>query len=488
MTDFTAAVVGSGPNGLSAAIRLAQAGHRVVVYEMSEDIGGGLRSAPLTLPGFLHDTCSSVHPMGISSPFWATLPLMEHGLEWLQPEFPVAHPLDDGSAVLLHRSVGETAEGLDPADRDAYVRLFGPFAREWPALARDAMGPLGIPKRPDLLARFGLRAFQSASGLARRAFRGPRAQALFAGVAAHSVLPLDRTPSAAVGMMLQISAHGVGWPLPRGGARSVAQALAGVLASLGGEIRTATPITTLSEIETQGPVLFDTGPRALLGIAGDRLGGSYARQLQSFRYGPGASKVDWALSGPIPWSDARVGRAGTVHLGGGLEEIERAERAPWEGRVAERPYVLLVQHSVVDPTRAPEGQQVAWGYCHVPPGHDQDLHAVIEAEVERHAPGFSERILERRVTTAAEFSVWNPNYIGGDVNGGAADWDQLFTRPSLRLNPYTTPDERLFLCSASTPPGGGVHGMCGWWAAEAALARHPPPGAPRGSGGGALPS
>ena len=482
MPAFSAAVVGSGPNGLTAAIRLAQAGHRVVVYEGADQPGGGLRTAALTLPGYHHDTCSSVHPMGITSPYWRTLPLEQHGLEWLHPDVPVAHPLAGSDAVLLHRSVDETAAGLDPEDRAAYRDTFGPLADRWHDLAADTLAPLGLPGSPLLMARFGALAFQSAGGLARRRFRGPRARALFAGVAAHSVLPLDRTPSAAIGMMLQLAAHGVGWPLPRGGAQSVATALMGVLSDLGGEVRLSTPITALDQVETDGPILFDTGPVALTRIAGDRLPASYRRRVEAFRYGPGSFKVDWALSGPIPWADAAIARAGTVHLGGTLEALEISERAPWEGEVAERPYVLLVQHSVADPTRAPDGHHVAWAYVHVPPHDDRDLTHLIEDAVERAAPGFRGRVLARATTSARDLERLNPNYIGGDVNGGAADWDQLFTRPVWRLRPYRTPDPRLFLCSASTPPGGGVHGMCGWHAAQAALSLHPPP-SPRTTSG-----
>ncbi len=479
MTAFTAAVVGSGPNGLSAAIRLAQAGHRVVVYEGAAQIGGGLSSAALTLPGFVHDPCSSVHPMALSSPYWSKLPLAQHGVTWLQPQAPAVHPLLDGDAVVLERSVEQTAAGLDPVDRAAYMRAFGPLARRWSELCADALAPLGPPASPLLLARFGLLAGQSAAGLARRLFRGPRAQALFAGVAAHSVLPLDRVPSAAIGLMLQLAGHAVGWPLPRGGAGAVSAALASILADLGGEIRTGVPIGQLSEVETDGPVLFDTGPRALAAIAAAALPLAWRERLLRFRYGPGASKVDWALSGPIPWSDPAVRRSATVHLGGHLAAIEAAERAPWEGRVAEAPYVLLVQHSVVDDSRAPEGQQVAWAYVHAPPGDRRDLSARIEAVVEAYAPGFQARILARHVRSAATQERLNPNYVGGDVNGGAADWDQLFTRPLVQARPYNTPDPRLYLCSASTPPGGGVHGMCGFFAAEAALQRWPGPGARR---------
>ena len=336
------------------------------------------------------------------------------------------------------------------------------------------MGPLSIPSDPILLAQFGLRAFQPASTFATRTFRGERARALFAGCAGHSVLPLHRTPSAAIGLMLQTAAHGAGWPLPQGGAGALADALVSVLKSLGGEIKTNVTIDALDQIETDGPVLFDTGPLALAAMA-PHLGGAWRRQVEAFRYGAGACKVDWALDGPIPWADPAVGRAGTVHLGGSLDAIAAAEAAPYEGTHSEDPYVLVVQHSVSDPTRAPEGKQVAWGYCHVPAGSTEDRTAAIEAQVERFAPGFRGRILDRHTKTAAGLEAWNPNYIGGDVNGGAADWDQLFTRPVWRLRPYATPDRRLYLCSASTPPGGGVHGMCGFFAADLALQRHPAP-------------
>ncbi|MCB9781236.1 MAG: NAD(P)/FAD-dependent oxidoreductase [Alphaproteobacteria bacterium] len=468
---FDAAVVGSGPNGLAAAVALAQAGRKVVVYEASETIGGSARTLPLTLPGFRHDVCSAIHPMAKGSPFLSTLPLAEHGLTWIDPPATVAHPLDGQPAVLQYRELDRTAETLG-ADRDRYAGIVGPFVAGWSALSRDGMAPVGgIPSRPVLMARFGLHAMVPATTLGRTIFRDERTRAWWGGFAAHSCLPLDRSPSAAIGLMLLLAGHGVGWPFPRGGAQAIPDALASLLRSLGGEIRTGVHITDLEQIETDGPVLFQTSPPAVAEICGDALPERYRRRLQAFRWGPGIFKVDWALSQPIPWADPTVGRAGTVHLGGDLDSLARSERAPWQGRVDERPFVLVCQPGAFDERRAPAGRSTAWGYIHVPNGDRQDHTAIVEAAVERSAPGFRDCILARHVMTATDFAVHNDNYVGGDVNGGANDLDQLFTRPVARLDPYSTPNPRLFLCSASTPPGGGVHGMAGWYAAQSALGR-----------------
>ena len=462
--DFDAAVIGSGPNGLCAAIALARAGLRVVLYEAHDTVGGGMRSAELTLPGFRHDVCSAIHPMALSSPFLRELDLEQHGLEWVHPEVPMAHPLEaEGVVVSLERSLEATQEGLGTSG-GGYARRYGPFVSGWERLAADALGPLGVPGDPILLGRFGLHAFQSGMGHARRAFFGEAGAAYFAGLAAHSVLPLERVPSAAIGLMLMLAGHAVGWPFPRGGAQSLADALRACLEAHGGVVRTGTPITELGQVETQGPTFFDTGPRALAAIAGPALPESYGRAVQRFRYGPGAFKVDYALDGPIPWTDARVARAATVHLGGSTAEICESERLAWRGEHAERPYCILAQHSLFDETRAPEGKHTCWVYCHVPHGSTVDRQAAIEDQIERWAPGFRERVLESRVTTSADLEAYNPNYVGGDVNGGAAVLTQLFTRPRVQLNPYATPSPRLFLCSASTPPGGGVHGMGGYHA------------------------
>lgn len=467
---FDAAVVGSGPNGLAAAIALAQAGRSVVVYEGAATIGGSARTAPLTLPGFRHDVCSSIHPMAAGSPFFATLPLADHGLRWLRSPAVVAHPLPGEPAVLQHRDPVRTAETLG-RDARAYPGLVAPFVERWSELSRDGMAPLGLPASPVLLARFGLHAMLPTTVLARAIFRDERTRAFFAGHAAHSVLPLERSPSAAVGLMLLLAGHAVGWPFPQGGAQAIVDALAGVLRAAGGVIRTGVSVTTLDEVETDGPVLFETSPGALADIAGEALPAAFAARLRRFRWGPGAFKVDWALDGPIPWSDPACGEAATVHLGGSLAAIAAGERAAWRGEHSDTPYVLLAQPGRFDPSRAPEGHTTAWAYCHVPAGSTVDRTEVIEATVERHAPGFRDRILARHVLGPRALEAYNPNYVGGDVNGGSAELDQLFTRPVAQVTPYATPNPRLFLCSASTPPGGGVHGMAGWYAAQAALGR-----------------
>jgi phytoene dehydrogenase-like protein len=431
-------------------------------------VGGGARTAELTLPGFRHDVCSAIHPMAAASPFFRSLPLDEHGLEWIHPDAPLAHPLDDGPPAMLERSVEATGTTLG-ADAHRYERWIAPFVRHWPALAADALGPLSLPHHPILLARFGLRAVRSASGLARAAFRGARARALFAGLAAHSILPLEQAPSAAIGLMLQLAAHAGGWPLPRGGSQSLSDALASLLRSLGGEIRTGARVDSLDEVETSGPVLFDVAPRELLRIARDRLPAGYCRRLERFRHGPAAFKLDWALDGPIPWRDEACARAGTVHVGGAIEEIEASERACWRGRHSDRPFVLVAQQSLFDPSRAPDGKHTGWAYCHVPSGSCEDRSEAIEAQVERFAPGFRDRILARHRMTSADYEQYNANFVGGDISGGVADLRQLFFRPAPRPVPYRTPHPRIFLCSASTPPGGGVHGMGGYHAARAAL-------------------
>lgn len=465
---YDAIVVGSGPNGLAAAVTLARAGCRVLVLEGREAIGGGTRSAELTLPGFVHDVCSAIHPMGAASPLFRTLPLAEHGLEWIEPPAPLAHPFDDGTAAVLDRSIAATGGTLG-CDGRAYRTLMAPLVADWEKLAPEILGPLHVPRHPLVLARFGLRAIRSARGLAHSAFEGERARALFAGVAAHSMLPLEAPVSAAVGLVLGISGHAVGWPLARGGSERIAWALAGVLRSLGGEIVTGVTVGAIDELPAARAVLFDVTPRQLLRIAGHRFPAAYRRQLEHYRYGPGVFKVDWALDGPIPWKATECTRAGTVHVGGTLEEIVAAGRAVWRGEPPEKPFVLVAQQSLFDAARAPQGKHTVWAYCHVPNGSTFDMTARIEAQIERFAPGFRDRVLARSVMPPASLEAYNPNYIGGDINGGVQDWRQLFTRPAPRLVPYATPASGLYLCSASTPPGGGVHGMCGYHAAVAAL-------------------
>lgn len=474
LRPFDAAVVGAGPNGLAAALALQATGRSVVIYEARSRAGGGLWTDASTLPGFRHDTCSAIHPMAAASPFLRTLPLAEHGLEWVHPEVPLAHPLDDQPAVALLRSVDETAEGLW-ADADAYRAWMGPLARGWSTLMRAGMGPPALPTSPMLLARFGLSAALPATTLARSRFSGARARALFAGVAAHSVLPLERPPSAAIGLMLQIAGHGVGWPMPRGGAAALADALVSLFLAQGGTLRLDTEIADVEEVETLGAVFFDTGPHALARIARSRLPPEFRRRLRRYTYGPGVFKIDYALSGPIPWSDPLVAKAGTVHLGGSLEEIAASEWACTHGEVSDRPYVLVAQQSVVDPSRAPDGQHTGWAYCHVPPGCTLDRTAAIEAQLERSAPGFSDLVLARHTMGPTDFEAHNANYVGGDVNGGSAHLSQLLTRPTARAAPWSTPDHRVWICSASSPPGGGVHGMGGYNAVAAAFPGEVPP-------------
>jgi phytoene dehydrogenase-like protein len=463
-----AIVVGSGPNGLAAAITLAQAGRSVRVVEARETVGGGTRSAELTLPGFLHDVCSAIHPLGLGSPFFRSLPLAEHGLEWVHPPAALAHPLDDGTVVIVERAVAATAEGLGP-DANAYRRLMALLVANWPKLQRDLLAPLRLPRHPLAVARFGLQAIRSAYSLARGQFRGDRARAIFGGMAAHSLLPLEHPGSASFGLVLSILAHAVGWPMARGGSQRIADALASYLVSLGGEIITGRTVTSMDDLAPAHVVLFDVTPRQLLEIASARLPARYRSRLARYRYGPGVFKMDLALDGPIPWKAKACERAATVHLGGTLDEIAASERAVWQGKHPAQPFVLLAQQSLFDASRAPEGTHTVWAYCHVPNGSTFDMTERIEKQIERFAPGFRERILARSVRSAVQMEEYNPNYVGGDINGGVQDLWQHFARPALRLVPYSTPDKRIYLCSSSTPPGGGVHGMCGYHAARAAL-------------------
>jgi phytoene dehydrogenase-like protein len=463
--QYDAVVVGAGPNGLAAAITIARAGHSVLVLEANDTIGGSTRSAELTLPGFVHDVCSAVHPLGISSPFFSLLPLADHGLKWIQPDVPLAHPLDDGSAVMVERSVGATAANMG-VDQKAYADLMRPFVSRWQGVLSLVKGPWATLAHPFTAARFGWYAMQTASRLARK-FQGQRARAVFAGCAAHSMLPLDWLPSGAFGLLLGLTAHAAGWPIAAGGSQSIANALGSYLKSLGGEIETGTPVRSFGALSRARAYLFDVTPKQLLEIAGNQFSASFQTELANYRYGPGACKVDWALRAPIPWEAKECLRAGTVHIGGTLEEFEASEHAPWAGEHAERPFVLLAQPTLFDPSRAPAGQHIAWGYCHVPNGSTFDMSERIESQIERFAPGFRKLILKRHVTVAASMVQENPNLIGGDIGGGAANLKQFFLRPTRHL--YATSDKRMFLCSASTPPGAGVHGLCGYRAARAVL-------------------
>jgi phytoene dehydrogenase-like protein len=466
--EVDAIVVGSGPNGLAAAIALAQAGRSVRVLEAGPTIGGGARTEELTLPGFRHDVCSAIHPLGLGSPFLRGLPLAEHGLAFAQPAIPLAHPLDDGSAVVLHRSVDETAEGLG-VDADAYRRLMQPLVDDFESLMGDLLGPLRPPRHPLAALRFGVPGLRSAVGLARSRFTGARARALLAGNAAHSMQPLEGRATAAFGLMLLLLGHSVGWPAAIGGSQAIADSMASLLRSLGGEIETGVEVRSLGELAAARCVLLDVSPRQVLAICGEALPLGYRRALGGFRYGPGIFKLDYALDGPVPWSAPECRRAGTVHLGGTLEEIATSESDVARGSHPRRPYVLVAQQSLFDATRAPAGQHTLWAYCHVPNGSSTDMTGAIEDQVERFAPGFRDRVRARRAMGPAELQARNANYIGGDINGGAASLRQLWARPVVRPVPYGTPDPRVFICSASTPPGGGVHGMCGMHAARAAL-------------------
>ena len=465
---YDAVVVGSGPNGLAAAIALAQEGYGVLVLEATATPGGGTRTSEMTLPGFQHDVCSALHPLAVGSPFLSRLPLEAHGLEWIHPSYPVVHPLDDGAAVVLERNVAATAERLRD-DARAYRRLFTPLVRDWSKVAAGAMGPLRLPRNPVAMARFGLRGLRSTRSLADGWLRTDRARALFAGIAAHSVTPLEFRGSAAAGLVLQTAGHAVGWPLPKRGAQSIADSMVSYLSSLGGEVACGVRVDSLVDLPESRVVLLDIGARQFLWMARDGLPRSYRQRLEAFQYGPGVFKMDWALDGPIPWTASESAEAGTVHIGGALEEIAEAEAAVWRGEHPEKPFVLLAQPSVFDPTRAPSGKHVAWAYCHVPNGSDVDMTARIEAQVERYAPGFKRRVLARSVMTPRDMETYNPNYVGGDIAGGANTLRQLFARPVSPFSPYNTPIDGVFLCSASTPPGAGVHGMCGYWAAQSAL-------------------
>lgn len=460
--------MGSGPNGLAAAVTFARAGRSVLVLEAEEHIGGGTRSEALTLPGFIHDVCSAVHPMAAVSPFFRSLPLQEHGLEWTHPPLCLAHPLDDGSAVVIEHSLERTCEALG-RDAEPYRSLIGTIAENWKDLENDLLGPIGLPRHPLRMGWFGMHALQPATRLARSHFRTERGRALFAGVAAHSLMPLEAWGTAAIGLVLGAVAHVAGWPIAKGGSQRIADALASYLRSLGGEIVTGVRVQALKNLPPAKVVLCDVSPRGLLVIAGDHFPASYRRALERFEYGAGVFKVDWALRAPIPWKAEQCRKAGTVHIGGTRDEIAHAERECCTAVYSERPFVLLSQPSLFDPTRAPVGYHTAWAYCHVPSGSTMDMTERIEAQIERFAPGFRELILARSTRSTTQLEKENANLVGGNVTGGANSLRQLFVRPTLRW--FETPMRSVYLCSASTPPGGGVHGMCGFHAATRALAR-----------------
>jgi phytoene dehydrogenase-like protein len=466
---YDAVVVGSGPNGLAAAVALAREGLAVLVLEARASPGGGCRSGPLTLAGYVHDYCSTAHPLGAGSPFLRTLPLDRHGLRWIHPDAPLAHALRPGQAVLLERSLDATAAEL-AGDGASYARLFRPLVDRFDELAPMILGPLRVPDHPVLLARFGWRGIRSMRALARR-FAAEPARALLAGIAAHAMVPLTEPATAAFALVLGVAAHAVGWPVAAGGSQAIADALVAHLRELGGRLECEREVESLASLPRARAYLLDLTPRQVLRIAAERLSASYRRRLERYRYGPGVFKLDWALDAPIPWSDAGCARAGTVHLAGTEPEVRAAEAAVYAGRVPERPFVLLVQPSRFDASRAPQGKHTAWAYCHVPHGWEGDAAAAVEEQIERHAPGFRDVIAARATRSAPELERYNPNYVGGDINGGVADLRQLFFRPMPRLDPYTTSAPDVFLCSSSTPPGGGVHGMCGYWAARSVLRR-----------------
>ncbi len=467
---FDAVVVGSGPNGLAAAIELARAGRRVRVFEANSQTGGGCRSDELTLPGFVHDTCSAIHPLGVASPFFRTVPLAEHGLEWVDPPLALAHPFPDGSAAVLSTELDETLASVGE-DGSAWREMFGPLIDDFDILIGPLLGPLRIPAHPVAMGRFGLLGLRPAVSLAGAKFSGEKARGLFAGMAAHSILDLHKPATAAFGLVLGMVGHVVGWPIPKGGSQQITNALVRELESLGGEIVTDTPVTSLDIAGDAGAVLFDTNPRQLRDIAGDALPEWYRRIIGHYRHGSGVFKLDWALDGPVPWTAPECARAGTVHLGPTIEDIAESERAASTGRIADRPFVILAQPSLFDRSRAPDGAHTLWGYCHVPNGATEDMTERIEAQIERFAPGFRNRVIARSTMSPADIQASNANYVGGDINAGAQDIRQLFTRPVPRYDPYSTPNPRLYICSASTPPGGGVHGMGGYHGARSALSR-----------------
>ncbi len=465
--DYDVVVVGSGPNGLAAAITMQQAGLSVLVLEGKDTIGGGLRTKELTLPGYYHDVCSAVHPLAVASPFFQTLPLHEHGLEYIYPPLAAAHPFDNGPAAILTSSLSETAQRLG-ADKDAYQRLMEPVVADWPRLAASILGPLEFPDNPLAMARFGLKAIPSARWTAHR-FSTAQARGLWAGMCAHAMQPLSNLTTSAIGLVLMAAGHRRGWPIPKGGSQAIANALASYFQSIGGQIQTDTYVRSLNQLPSWRSLLFDITPKQLLQIAGHSFSSIYQWQLKRYRYGVGVYKIDWALDAPVPFTDPDCYRAGTVHIGNTYEEIAYEEKAIWKGASPQQPFVLLAQPSPFDSSRAPEGKHTLWGYCHVPSGSRLDMTSIIEKQVERFAPGFRERILARSTMDATQMEDYNPNYVGGDINGGVIDVSQLFTRPALRLSPYRTSAKGMYICSSSTPPGGGVHGMCGYYAARRAL-------------------
>lgn len=472
MPDHDALIIGSGPNGLAAAIQLARNGWKVKVIEAAATIGGGTRTKELTLPGFKHDVCSAVHPMGVASPFMRSLELEKHGLKWLNPEVPLAHPLEDGRAGVLFRSLEETCASLGK-DAGIYRRYFAPLAKHAQELVGDILKPISLPRHPITMTRFGVGAMMPATVLAS-IFDTEEGKALFGGCAAHSIMPLEKPFTSAIGLVLQVCAHAVGWPIPEGGSQSITETMASILRSLGGEIQCGWNVKTLDELPPAKAVLFDISPRNLARICGEALPAKYRTKLEAYRHGPGVFKVDYALNAPIPWKNEHCRQAGTVHVGGTIESLALGEREAWFGKRSEKPFVLVAQPTIHDPSRAPAGKHIAWAYCHVPAGSSEDMLETITRQIEHYAPGFRDCVITQHTMSAPQMEAYNANYIGGDVIGGVTDWKQLYTRPVGLFNPYATPNPKVFICSASTPPGGGVHGMCGYWAAECVRKRIKP--------------
>jgi phytoene dehydrogenase-like protein len=468
MSQYDAVIVGSGPNGLAAAITLAQAGRHVLVVEGRHTIGGGTRTAELTLPGFHHDVCSAIHPLGLMSPFLRSLPLADYGLDWIIPQVSLAHPLDGGRAVAVVQSVEETAASLG-RDEKAYNRLIGPIVGDWQAAVHDLMAPLRVPDNLWLYVRYSLAFLAPATWVARTMFRDEEARAVYTGMSGHSMLPLSHPATGAFGLLLSMSAHAVGWPVARGGSSAITNAMAAYLRSLGGEIRCGWEVKILDELPPARSYLFDTAPKGLLQIAGAHMPEGYRSQLENYRYNQGVFKVDWALSEPVPWTADACRRSATLHLGGTMEEIVTSEEDVWKGKLPTNPYMLVAQQSVADSTRAPAGKHTLWGYCHTPAYSDADLTDVLERQIERFAPGFRDTILARATRNSVEMERYNPNYVGGDINAGVQDLLQQFTRPSFSITPYRTGIDNVYICSSATPPGGGVHGLGGYFAAQAVL-------------------
>ncbi|MBN2437294.1 MAG: NAD(P)/FAD-dependent oxidoreductase [Deltaproteobacteria bacterium] len=464
---YDAVVVGAGPNGLAAAITLGRRFNAVLLLEAAKTIGGGVRSKALTLPGFIHDVCSTVQPLSLASPFFQQIDLPQYGVEWIQPEIPLAHPFKDGSALYLHRSLEITADALG-SDGRSYRRFLQPFVENAKPLMADILKPLRLPGNPLLMARFAFHGLRSLRSLAETQFQSDRTRALFAGLAAHAMIPLEQSATAAFAIILAALAHAVGWPIIKGGSQNLADALADCFKSHGGEIITGQPIALASDLPKAAAYFFDVTPRQLINIEGLGLTAGYCKRLARFRYGPGVYKMDWALKEPIPWKADVCRKAGTVHLGDSFGEIAASIREVCAGKVSPSPYVILAQQSLFDPSRAPAGGHTAWAYCHVPHGSAADVAKLIENKIERYAPGFREVILAKSVLSAAAMEQYNANYVGGDINGGLQDLSQLYTRPIASLNPYRTSTKNIYLCSSSTPPGGGVHGLCGYYAAQSA--------------------